>query len=149
VVLVSGVGTVGRLMTLNRDDYRWVVGMNRLRHAYIELHPELEANFVTSFYDDLPGALRTLGIDLTGGRRLGSLLQGVQSLPGMLSVIVAVDAGTIAALATLGFGLTGVYALLIGAVVFVVAMFLLGRWNRQAMTRASPSLEPRFPSPNG
>src|SRR5260221_2422641 len=43
VVLFTGIATVARLMHLNRDDYRWVVGMNRLRHAYLELHPELEA----------------------------------------------------------------------------------------------------------
>ncbi|HEY1419389.1 MAG TPA: hypothetical protein VGG90_01615 [Candidatus Dormibacteraeota bacterium] len=147
VVLVSGVATVGRLMMLNRDDYRWIVAMNRLRHGYLDLHPELERNFVTSPYDDLAGALQTLGIDRAGGLRLGSLFQGIQSLPGMLSVIVAADAGTIAALAALGFGLAGVYALLTGAAVFVVAMGLLARWNRQAMTRPSPGLDSRFPSP--
>src|SRR5580765_7476200 len=40
VVLFSGVATIARLMSLNRDDFRWVLGMNRLRHAYLELHPE-------------------------------------------------------------------------------------------------------------
>src|SRR5207237_7777222 len=30
VVLVTGVFTVARLMSLNRDDFRWVIGMNRL-----------------------------------------------------------------------------------------------------------------------
>jgi len=65
VVLFTGIATIARLMHLNRDDYRWVIGMNRLRHAYLELHPELEPNFITSPYDDVPGALRTLGIDIT------------------------------------------------------------------------------------
>src|SRR5713101_8961004 len=65
VVFFVGVATVRRLMMLNIDDYRWVVGMNRLRHAYLEMHPELEPNFITSRYDDVPGALRTLGIDMT------------------------------------------------------------------------------------
>ena len=41
VVLFAGVVTVGRLIRLNSDDYRWVIGMNRLRHAYIEMHPDL------------------------------------------------------------------------------------------------------------
>jgi len=30
LVLYAGIATVGRLMMLNRDDYRWVIGMNRL-----------------------------------------------------------------------------------------------------------------------
>src|SRR6266571_3450777 len=63
VVLFVGIATIARLTALNRDDYRWVIGMNRLRHGYLELHPELEPNFVTSPYDDLYGALQTLGFD--------------------------------------------------------------------------------------
>ncbi len=59
VVLFAGVATVARLMQLNGDDYRWVIGMNRLRNAYLELHPELEPHFVASPYDVLPGALQT------------------------------------------------------------------------------------------
>src|SRR6266700_4448907 len=73
VVFVVGVFTVARLMSLNRDDFRWVLGMNRLRKAYLDLHPELEPHFTTSPYDDLPGALQTLGIDTTGADRLGSM----------------------------------------------------------------------------
>ena len=65
--------------------------MNRLRHAYLELHPELEPHFITSQYDDLGGALGTLGIDhmtaADGG--LGSAFHLLQTLPGMLTVIVA------------------------------------------------------------
>jgi hypothetical protein len=147
VVFFTGVATVGRLMMLNRDDYRWVVGMNRLRHAYLELHPELEPNFVTSPYDDLPGALQTLGIDVTGAQRLGSVFHGLQTLPGMLSVIVAAVAGSIGALAAVGFGSPRLGVLLAGAAAFAVAMVLLGNWGRRSVTRFSPSLEAQFPSP--
>jgi hypothetical protein len=147
VVLFAGVMTVGRLMMLNRDDFRWVIAMNRLRHAYIEMHPELEPFLMTSPYDDLPGALQTLGIDQAGANRLGSVFHGLQTLPGMLSVIVAAVAGAIGALAALGFGLDELGALLSGAAAFVVAMTLLGRWGRRSVTGLSPSLEPRFPSP--
>src|SRR6202165_4443560 len=48
VVVFTGISTVGRLMQLNGDDFRWVVGMNRLRRAYLGLHSELEAYFLTS-----------------------------------------------------------------------------------------------------
>ena len=57
VVVLTGISTIGRLMQLNGDDFRWVIGMNRLRHAYLELHPELEPYFITGSHDDLPGAL--------------------------------------------------------------------------------------------
>jgi hypothetical protein len=148
VVLFSGVATVGRLMMLNRDDYRWVVGMNRLRHAYLELHPDLEPAFITSPYDDLPGTLQTLGIDITGAQRLGSVWHGLVTLPGMLSVIVAADAGAIGGLAAAGFGAAALGVLLAGAVTFTVAALLLWLWGRAAVRSSGPGLaEPRFPSP--
>src|SRR5438270_166312 len=89
VVVFTGISTIGRLMQLNGDDFRWVIGMNRLRHAYLELHPELEPYFITGHYDDLSGALQTIGYQLATGRRVGSVLHTMQVLPGMLSVIVA------------------------------------------------------------
>src|SRR5690242_15864484 len=63
LVYFTGIATIRRLLMLNRDDYVWVVGMNRLRHAYLQIHPELEPNFISSPHDDLAGALRTLGLD--------------------------------------------------------------------------------------
>src|SRR5437879_1496237 len=61
VVVFTGVSTIGRLMQLNGDDFRWVIGMNRLRHAYLELHPELEPYFTPGHSEDLVAARRTLG----------------------------------------------------------------------------------------
>ena len=147
VVFFAGVSTIARLMMLNRDDFRWVVGMNRLRHAYLELHPELEPNFITSQYDDLPGALQTLGIDITAGPRLGSVGHGLVTLPGLLSVIVAAVAGAIGALAAVAIGLPLLGVLLAGAAAFLLAGVWLGISRRRAFSRFGPSLEPRFPSP--
>jgi hypothetical protein len=148
VVLFTGIATVGRLMHLNRDDYRWVLGMNRLRHAYLELHPELEANFITSPHDDVPGALRTLGIDITASRGVGSALHVFQTLPGMLSVIVAAIVAAIGALVAVATGLPSVGVVLASAAAFVVAVVLMGLWGSRSFGgRRDPSLEPHFPSP--
>ncbi len=142
LVMFAGIITVSRLTALNGDDYRWVIGMNRLRHAYVDLHPELEQYFITSPYDDLPGALQTLGIDVTAGRRLGSIFHVPQTLPGMLTVIVAAVAGAIGALV-----IPPVAIALAAAAVFVLALVSMGIWNRRSIKRSPPSLEPRFPSP--
>jgi hypothetical protein len=147
VVFFVGVATMARLMSLNRDDFRWVLGMNRLRSAYLELYPELEPHFITSPYDDLPGALQTLGIGSTGGSRLGSFVHGTQTLPGMLSVIVAAIASAIGALAAVAIGAPLLGVLLAGGAAFVVAMLWLGNWGRRAVRRLDPSLAARFPSP--
>src|SRR5690348_12593861 len=52
VVLPVGVATVIRLADANTDDFGLVLGMNRLRHAYLELAPDLEPYFVTEYHDD-------------------------------------------------------------------------------------------------
>lgn len=144
VVLFAGMATIARLMHLNRDDYRWVVGMNRLRHAYLEL----EANFITSPYDDVPGVLRTLGIEITAGGGVGSVFHVFQTLPGMLSVIVAAIVAAIGALVAVATGLPSLGVVLAAAGTFVVAVVLMGIWgSRSFRGHSDPSLEPRFPSP--
>jgi hypothetical protein len=147
VVLFVGVATVARLMMLNRDDYRWVIGMNRLRNAYLELHPELEQHFVTSSHDDLAGGLQTLGIDVAAGSRLGSAVHGFQTLPGMLSVVVAAVAGAIGALVALAIPIPALGVLLAGAATFVLAVLLMGLMGRRSFKGFGPSLEARFPTP--
>jgi hypothetical protein len=147
VVMFAGLTTISRLTALNGDDYRWVIGMNRLRHAYLELHPELEQYFTTSAHDDLPGALQTLGIDVSAGRRLGSIFHVPQTLPGMLTVIVAAVAGAVVALVALAISAPPLAIGLAAAACFVLALLLMGIWNRRSVKRLSPSLEPRFPTP--
>ena len=148
VVVFAGVTTIGRLTQLNRDDYRWVIGMNRLRSLYPELHPELEPYFTTSPYDDLPGALRTLGIDSAAGpSRVGSSLHVLQTLPGMLSVIVATVVGAIGALAARAVSIPPLGVVLLAAAAFVLAVVVMGIWGQRSFGGDAASLEPRFPSP--
>ena len=150
IVLLTGITTIGRLTALNRNDYRWVIGMNRLRHAYIELYPELEPHFMTSPYDDLRGALQTLGIDVgdrAASRPLRSLFHLPQTLPGMLTVIVAAVAGAIAALAALAFSVPSVGVGLATAAGFLVVVLTAWLRGRRSFSRLPPSLQPRFPSP--
>jgi len=55
VVYFLGVATMVRLGQVNWEDARWVQGMNRIRHAYLDAAPELEPYFVTT---RLPGSDR-------------------------------------------------------------------------------------------
>jgi hypothetical protein len=152
IVLFAGIGTIARLMALNRDDYRWVIGMNRLRHAYLELHPELEPNFVASPYDDMRGALQTLGIDVDAVGAVkapGSVFHLLQTLPGMLAVIVAAVAGAIGALIALAFSAPPLAMVLVAAAAFVLVVVLMGIWGQRSFGPVASILEPRFPSPPG
>src|SRR6266581_1055477 len=111
VVMFVGITTVSRLTALNRDDYRWVIGMNRLRHGYIDLHPELEQYFITSPHDDLYGALQTLGIDAVVGGAIVALIALAIAIPPLAIGIVA-------------------------AAAFVLVLVVTGAWNRRSIRRS-------------
>jgi hypothetical protein len=148
IVFFTGVATIARLTRLNQDDYRWVIAMNRLRHGYLQLHPDLEPNFTTSQYDDLRGALLTLGIeDAAAGRSLTSVLHLPQTLPGMLAVIVAAIGGAITALVALAFGIPSAGVAVAAAAGFVLVLVLMAVSERGAYAKPPPSLQPRFPAP--
>lgn len=147
VVFFTGVATVRRLLMLNRDDYKWVVGMNRLRHGYLALHPELEPNFITSPHDDLQGALQTLGLDPLSAPTLGTVFHGFITLPGMLGVIVASVGASIAGLAAAGFGAPAYVVLLAGALAFALSLGGILWSGNRSFRRYGPAIEPRFPTP--
>ena len=48
VAFLIGVGTYIRLVDARIDDFWLLSGMNRLRHAYLEIAPELAPYFVTA-----------------------------------------------------------------------------------------------------
>jgi hypothetical protein len=147
VVFFVGLLTVRRLLMLNRDDYMWVVAMNRIHNGYLALHPELEPHFSTSPHDDLAGVLETLGVDAFGASRMGSLFHSLVTLPGMLGVIVASVGGAIGGLIAAGFGAPPVLVILFGVIFFVIAVAVVAIWGRSSVRKPSPSLKPRFPSP--
>ena len=68
VVLFIGVATYLRLGSSNYHEAMCVVGMNRIRAAYLELAPDLERFFVMSAHDDLRGMGITMGVPPGGGR---------------------------------------------------------------------------------
>jgi hypothetical protein len=59
VVLLTGTLTGFRVANASSEDYFFVLGMNRLRAAYVEIDPTLEPYFVTGLHDDQPGIQRT------------------------------------------------------------------------------------------
>ena len=147
VVFFVGAATIRRLQMLNRDDYHMVLGMNRLRRAYFDLHPDVEPYFITGSHDDLLGALRTLGLDTATAAGLGSFFHGFVVLPGMVGVIVASVAAAIGGLAAAGFGAPPYADILAGAAAFLVSEAIIVTTLRRSFRRFGPSIEPRFPTP--
>jgi hypothetical protein len=140
IVLLMGIATFIRLSDANVDDFGLVMGMNRLRHGYLELAPELEPYFTTAHYDDLANVVFSYGL----GYRLGiaRILAGTPSLVGAINVMVA---GIIAALIAEALGATGAVNLVVGVVAALAAAFGHAMKVRAGFKQGRGGYTPRFP----
>lgn len=148
VVVFVGVVTVGRLSALNRENFFVVAGMNRLRHAYLEMQPDLEKYFVASSQDDIRGVLLSMGLPRTPGSSsaVANAFQGIQTLPAMVLAVVALVAGVLAAVITEAFGASRGVAIVVGAITFIAMNILFGFVAQRTFFRFAKNLEPCFPS---
>src|SRR5881397_4314760 len=97
VVLFIGVATWIRLSSSNYHEALCVIGMNRIRAAYLELAPDLERYFVMSAHDDFRGIGVTMGVP-PGGGRFFWLTQIVAGTPTVVTILNSVLVGAILAI---------------------------------------------------
>jgi hypothetical protein len=149
IVFFVGMATIARLGNLNVEDAHWLMGMNRIRHAYLEMHPELGQYFVTGQHDDMRGVFTTLGLNATmpGQSVLGDIGHGVQTLPGMLAIIVGVVAGAWGAVVAIALGAPQYVAISVGAVCFLITVIGTGISARRSIVASAKAQQPRFPTP--
>jgi hypothetical protein len=140
VVLLVGVATFLRLGDANTDDFGLVLGMNRLRHAYLELAPELEPYFVTGHHDDMAGITQSYGLGYHAG--LGRVLAAT---PNLVAIIDAVVFGVLAALIATLLGSADATAVAIGAIAALVAVMGFAVLVARARARVWRGVPPRFP----
>jgi hypothetical protein len=143
VVYFLGFVTFVRLIQVNWEDTRWVQGMNRIRHAYLDLAPELEQYFVTSRYDDDLGILQSA----VAMRKWPSPAQGLVAIAGVVGVIDSVVAGAIAGIAAVALDLGTAAALALGSVLFLVSAAGFVVLGDRQIERGRNELDPVFPSP--
>ncbi|HEY8238795.1 MAG TPA: hypothetical protein VIF63_05110 [Candidatus Limnocylindrales bacterium] len=93
--LFIGFATLGRIVAASDEDLRYLQGMNRLRHAYLEMVPGVERYFITSQYDDFGSVAAFYGP--TGSGVIRGVLHGFTTAPGMIGVICAAVAGGLGA----------------------------------------------------
>jgi hypothetical protein len=141
VVLLVGVGTYFRLVEADIEDAWLVIGMNRLRHAYLELAPELEPYFVTSHHDDAPGMLQTYSFRSRVG--LTHWLSGSPVLVGIIDAVVT-GVSTVIVCQALGAGV--VLRTIAGVLATLAAATLLGAMGYRKVHQVSHGYRPLFPS---
>ena len=138
IVLLVGVATVIRLAEDNAEDFGLVIGMNRLRHAYLELAPELEPYFVTGRYDDAAGIMQTYGPGVSF-----SLVRIIAGTPNLVAAINIVVVGVFAALIADTLGASDVIDVVVGVVAALVTAACFGVLAFRAVHRRPP----RAPTP--
>jgi hypothetical protein len=142
VVYFLGLATVVRLAQVNLEDARWVQGMNRIRHAYLELAPELEPYFVTSSHDDDAGILKTT-VAATHVPRL----QPFVAIPGVVAIIDSVVAGATAGIVGLALDLGVGGSIALGGAFFLVSIVLFVAWAARVIRGYREQLTVLFPTP--
>ena len=143
LVLFVGLGTYLRLVEADLEDAWLVIGMNRLRHAYIELAPELDPYFVTGRHDDEAGLLQTYSFRRRIG--VGHLLAGS---PVVVGVIDALISGVLAAIVCEALGAATWLQIVVGLVVALGAGVALVTVFLRRVQRFLHGHHPRFPSPD-
>ena len=143
VVYFLGWATIVRLSQVNRENARWVQGMNRIRNAYLQLAPELEPYFVTSRYDDDAGVLESTIADVGPIHRY----QVFVSAPGVVAVINSVVAGVVAGVAAMALDLGTAWSLVAGGVLFLASIGFFVIWARGRVGRFLSGSAPLFPTP--
>ncbi|HMG32024.1 MAG TPA: hypothetical protein VK585_18110 [Jiangellaceae bacterium] len=141
IVLLVGLGTYIRLVEADIEDAWLVVGMNRLRHAYLELAPELEPYFVTSHHDDELGVLRTYSFRTEVG--LSHLLCGSPVIVGIIDSVVA---GVFASIVCQALGGAVELQIAVGFVVALASAAMLGAMAYRRIGQLRRDYHPRFPS---
>lgn len=146
VVFFIGVTTVVRIEQAGLEDTRWMVGMNRIRAAYLDLEPRLADYLVTSAHDDEHGVLLSIGVPPGTRTSAGHVLV---TTPGMLAVVNSVVGAAVAGVAVTA--LDGPTWLVVAAalVVFVLSLGVLLLSALRAFDLMRRTHVPRFPSPEG
>src|SRR5882672_8590651 len=148
VVLFIGLTTMMRLGTSNYHEAKCVVGMNRIRAAYLELAPDLERYFVMSAHDDFRGIGVTMGVQPGGGRAFW-VAQILAGTPTIVTILNSVLAGAIVAIAGVRIGAAPSTTLIVGGSGFLIAILAQWLYTRQGIARLQQGLHPRFPTPEG
>ena len=134
-ILVIGLASFERLLQLGIENIRIVVAINRVRHYYLEIAPELRPHFTLSDRDDSVGVLSSLG-SIRGGIRPWDLFV---TNAGLVGIIDAVISGVVASLVVSNLqhdpSTSAVAGVAVGAIVLATLAYYLARnWKAAIRT---------------
>ena len=141
-VLVLGTLTGVRVHNASIDDAALIMGMNRIRAAYVAIDPGLAPYFVASWHDDRAGLMRTY--TMGAARHMVSHVVGSTSM--FMNVVNAIVAGVLGALIANAANATPSLTAIIGSLSALAYFFVMLAIGRR--TFAQPPIDARFPTPS-
>jgi hypothetical protein len=139
-VLVLGTLTGIRVHNASVDDALLIIGMNRIRAAYLAIDPDLADYFITSAHDDVAGVMQTY--TMGGVRRPLAHIVGSTNM--FMNAVNTIVAGTLGALiAGAASGGSAVIAV-IGSLTALAYLAVVLDVARRSF--ANPPTESRFPT---
>ncbi|MGZ6313576.1 MAG: hypothetical protein ACXWO7_08950 [Candidatus Limnocylindrales bacterium] len=141
VVLFLGIATFVRLVEINHEDVRWVIGMNLLRNAYLEAAPELRPYFITGWHDDEAGIMATFGARVGPG----AFAHEFVTTPGVLAVVDGVLAGVLVGILGPRMGAAGSITVGLAVVIGLLTIALLVVYQYRGAVRPRGQWRARFP----
>lgn len=140
-LIFLGIVTFIRVLESGLEDSLYARGINRIRHYYLEVAPELKPYFILSDRDDMDGVLTNMG--LTPGGRSQTFFTTASMIGVINSVLVGALVGGLVRLA-LGSSVGVIFAVAVGS-------FLLSAWGhlwfqRRAWVRFGDRHPVRFPT---
>jgi len=143
VVLLIGVGANLRMGISNYHDAQCVVGMNRIRAAYMEMAPELKRYFVMGTTDDERGVNLTMAVQ--PGTSL--IVQMLASTPLLVTVLNGVLVAGILAIVVIQLGGATGLAVVVGIIGFIATVGAFIWWAGRDIARVIAEYRPLFPGP--
>jgi hypothetical protein len=141
VALLVGIGTFFRLVEADIEDTWLIIGMNRLRHAYVELAPELEPYLVASHHDDLPGVLKTYSF-----RSRVGITHWLSGSPVIVGIINAVVTGVLAAVICEAAGAGDLLRTIVAVALAITTAIVLAVLGLRKIHEFMRTYRPRFPA---
>lgn len=139
-LLFLGIVTFDRVLQTALEDWIYACEINRIRHYYAELAPEIKRYFIESTHDDAPGVLQSIGIK-------PATWQYFLTSSGMVAVINSILAGVFAGIIfRFAFSLPVYVVIGIGITVFALSVFAHHRHQLSKFADVGNRLKTLFPS---
>jgi hypothetical protein len=118
-----GVTAFTRILDVIAEDLRAMHGMNRIRHAHIQIAPHVAPYFTTGAHDDLASVMTSYSVGGPKRSMLADVAYAFSTSLGQVLMIAAMVGGVL------------------GSVI------ALGRWAAVEIPRSQAALPVRFPAP--